>query len=385
MREILLGLGAAMLLPVRAYADEPPEKFNLSLVHTADTGAVVAGTDRKGIYHLDNIDAVADADLGALVGWRGATAHVYVLGNFGVRPNDRAGTIEGIDNIEVLESGVRLFEAWLEQKIAKGVTVRAGLYDLNSEFYATSASDLLIEPPFGVGSELAATGVNGPSIFPSSALSVRVRTRIGKTGYAQFAVLNAIARTFGDGGGVDTSFRDGVLVIGESGFGDRLRLAAGGWVYSKPADDLVATDAAGNPVRRTPRGAYGLLEWRLGADDGPRQPNFFLRGGWSDGQTGSFGASIQGGLLLTRPFASRAESAFSVGARYGWLSGGARAAVAQAGDHPARGEAAVEVTYSDRVVKHLTLQPDLQFVFDRGGVRNAPTVTIVQLRTTVDF
>ena len=80
-----------------------------------------------------------------------------------------------MNNIEVAETRFKVYEAWIEQGFGDGrVSLRAGLYDLNSEFYTNDAAGALIAPPFGIGSELSATGPNGPSIFPSTALAVRL-------------------------------------------------------------------------------------------------------------------------------------------------------------------------------------------------------------------
>ena len=102
-----------------------------------------------------------------------------MLNNSGGAPNDVAGTLQGVDNIEVRTPRLRLFELWLEQSLGPA-SVRAGLYNLNSEFYADDAAGQLLAPAFGIGSELAATGPNGPSIFPSTALGVRLNVDLGK-------------------------------------------------------------------------------------------------------------------------------------------------------------------------------------------------------------
>jgi porin len=362
--------------------DGPPPALDLAAVYTVDVGATLSGGVDRRVRALDNLDLVADADLDRLIGWRGATAHVYVLNNLGARPNDGAGTLQGVDNIEVGRARLRLFEAWIEQDFG-GVRALAGLYDLNSEFYANDAAGLLIAPPFGIGSEVAATGPNGPSIFPSTALAIRLRADVGG-GYVQAAVLNAKASTLGDHGGVDTRFRDGVLTIAEVGGGDRLHLAAGGWTYSKRQDDLFALDGAGDPVRRRAYGLYGLAEWRLDERDAAAT-TLFLRAGFSDGRTTPFSGGFQAGVLIDRPFAARPEGQFSLGVHSAWLSRPFRAAARADGERPARRESAVEVTYADRLTRFLTVQPDLQYVINPGGLRSAREALVGTIRITIEI
>jgi porin len=144
---------------------------------------VVDGGLATGTRWLDNINMTATLDLDRIAGWQGGTFFVNVLNNLGGRPNDLVGSIQGVNNIEVANTRLKVYEAWIEQAFGN-VTLRAGLYDLNSEFYQNDASGLLISPPFGIGSELSATGPNGPSIFPSTALAARLAAKFGK-GYAQ--------------------------------------------------------------------------------------------------------------------------------------------------------------------------------------------------------
>ncbi|GAM96599.1 carbohydrate-selective porin [alpha proteobacterium U9-1i] len=371
----LIGAGAAaplvILLAGNAAADD---SVSWSLAYTGD---VIAGwndeIDASGAY-LDNLDLVMDADLGAIGGWRGATLHAHVLNNAGAAPNDRLGTLQGVDNIEVSRERLRLFEFWVEQAWDGG-SIRAGLYDLNSEFYANDAAGLLIAPAFGIGSELAATGANGPSIFPSTALAARGRFETSEHGSLMVAVLNANAGVIGDPGSVDTDFDEGALVIGEYAWTGSGKIAFGAWGYTDDQDDIRELDLGGDPVQRDARGAYVAFEHpiRAGVDG-------FARIGVSDGDTTPYAGGWQAGLLVDRPLASRPDSQISVGAYQGVLSDKHRANEADVGIRAARAETGIELTYSDRITPWLRVQPDLQIVLDPGGDRDRDHVWVVGLR-----
>jgi len=377
---------AAAAGPV-ALAQAEPEQgaWTHEVTYTAD----VAGTVRGGAAHagraLDNLDVIVDGDLGKLVGWRGATVHGYLLNNSGGMPNDLAGTLQGVDNIEVGRPRARLYELWLQARFAgERGSALAGLYDLNSEFYATDASGLLLAPPFGIGSEFASTGPNGPSIFPSTALAVRVKLEGGRGRYAQAAVLNAHAGTLGDPDGPSTEFDNGALVIAEAGMGDSWRLAAGGWFYTERQPDLRILDADGEPALSKARGGYLLAEYPFvdGGETG-RTVRGFARLGFSDGDTTPFSSGWQAGVLVERVFASRPDSAFSIGAEQGRLSSKQRANTLDAGLVPAGAESSVEITYSDKVAPRVALQPDLQVIRRAGGDQDARTVVVMALRMTI--
>ncbi|MBO9711371.1 carbohydrate porin [Sphingomonas sp.] len=367
-----------------ALAEDDDKPIELAAVETMDAIATSAPAGKARAYWLNNLDLTADADLDKLAGWQGGSVHVYVLDNVGGRPNDTAATLQGIDNIEVAHAHLRLFEAWVEQKIGR-TSVRVGLYDLNSEFYSNDSAGLLIAPAFGVGSEIAATGPNGPSIFPSTALAVRVDTQVGKAGYVRAALLGAKAGTLGDPGGVDFHFRNGGLAIVEAGFqGDAGKLGVGGWTYTDRQDDVREVDGLGDPIQRHAHGAYLIAEKPLNDPDKPRAAAAFVRLGISDGQTTPFKGGWQAGVLVTKLWESRPDSQLSFGMNQGYVASGYRANLRDGGVRAARAETAFELTYSDKPAKWLTLQPDLQLVLAPGGDRGARPMVAGGIRITIE-
>jgi porin len=366
-----------------AEAVESEGAFTHEIVYKADVMGPVSGGAAHAGRFLDNLDIKGDLDLDKAFGWGGAKAHGYILNNSGGAPNDVAGTLQGIDNIEVSRARLRLYELWLEQGFADGhATIRAGLYDLNSEFYSTEASGLLLAPPFGVGSELASTGPNGPSIFPSTTLAVRLHVESGPA-YAQAAILNANASTIGDPNGVDTELDRGALVIAEAGMKGPTRLAAGAWRYTKRQDDIRDLAASGAAARRTAKGAYLLAEHSFtGEDTHGSTVRGFARIGVADGDTSPFRGGFQTGVLVEKVFASRPDSALSIGFERGFLSDKQRANSLDAGFDPSHAESSVEITYSDSLTSRITIQPDVQFFRYPGGDRDARNVVVAGLRLT---
>ncbi|MBO9546141.1 carbohydrate porin [Caulobacter sp.] len=376
---------AAALLAADAASAEEGSALKLGGSYTADvTGTVSGGLAKRGRV-LDDFQISADLDLDKAFGWKGATAHALFLNNSGAMPNEDAGTLQGVDNIEVSRQRARLFEAWVEQGFGKG-SIRAGLYDLNSEFYSNDSAGMLLAPAFGIGSELAATGPNGPSIFPSTALAVRARWTPNEHVYAQAAVLNANAGVLGDPGGVHTSFDNGVLAIAEAGWQGRGKVAFGTWRYSDKQDDIRSVTPAGDPVHATAQGAYVLLERQLTGEgeDAVRKTTAFARLGVSDGDTTAFKGGWQAGVLVQHVFESRPDSAFSMGVNQAYLSGKFRDNAFDAGQRLQRAESAVEVTYSDKIGP-VTIQPDLQYVKDPGADGGVGHALVAILRVGVEF
>lgn len=355
-----------------------------SLEYSADYVQALSGAPNGEGTVLDNLELSAAFDMERLTGWRGGSAYVHVLNNSGGVPNDKIGTLQGVDNIEVSHQSLRLYELWVEQAFG-AASLRAGLYDLNSEFYATDAAGLLIAPAFGIGSEIAATGANGPSIFPSTAIAVRGRLALSDRSSVKLAVLNADAGVLGDPDGIDTDFENGALVIGEWTWAGETTFALGAWGYTDDQDDIRDLDINGDPLRRSAQGAYLTLERGLWGDEtSTRAATGFVRAGVSDGDTTAYRGGWQAGVLVERVFASRPDSAFSIGVNQGVVSDKFKANAADGGVVLEDAESALELTYAD-TVGWLTIQPDLQFIHDPAAEGARDDVIVGALRLSVGF
>lgn len=374
--------GAAMSAQADA-AEFADGVISVSAEYVVDYSAPVAGFSGHGRV-LDNLDVWASFDMDRLAGWRDATAFVRALNNSGASPNDDFGTLQGVDNIEVARQRVRLYELWVEAPIGPA-NVRAGLYDLNSEFYSNESAGLLIAPAFGVGSELAATGANGPSIFPSTALSIRASFDISPRSELKFALINATAGVLGDPDGVDTSFDGGAIVIAEWQWTGDTHVGVGGWSYTDEQEDLRDVDGSGDPVQRDAFGAYLTVERTLwGGDAGVRMATAFLRAGVSDGDTTPFSGGWQAGVLVERVVRGRPNSQFSLGINQGLVSQKFRDNQADFGVQTEHAETALEVTYSDKIGR-LTIQPDLQFIHAPAAESARDNAVAGALRVSVSF
>ena len=375
---------AALLVAGPAMADE---RLQLSGYAAGDIIGAVSGGGAQRARLLDKEHIQLESDLGALAGWSGARLHLSAENTAGQNPNADIGSIQGVDNIEVDRHRLRLYEAWVEMDLAGGkASVLAGLFDLNREFYATEAAGLLLGPAFGIGTELAVTGSAGPSIYPSTAPAVRLALKPSATTYARVAVLNARAGGLGDPGGVDTRFDEGALAVAEAGWDGDWRIGMGAWTYSRRQDDLFDTDPAGLPLARSGHGVYALADGPIaGEPDRPGYTRAFVRMGLSDGRTSPVSSGWEAGLHVGPVLAGRPDSAFSLGLAQAWFSPAWRAAEAAAGQPTDKVETQLELTYSDRLTPWLSVQPDVQYLHNPGGVRGAGDAVVLGLRLIAAF
>lgn len=375
-----IAMGSATAAVAQSTDEVRSRPFEVGIVYKGDVMGVDAGRGGRDVTYLDNVDLTVAADMEQAIGWRGATAFVDLLNNFGGRPNDTAGTLQGVNNIEVGAPNLYLYQAWVQQGFADGrLTVLAGRYDINSEFYSNPAAGQLIGPAFGMGSELASTGPNGPSIFPRTELAVRVRYA-GTRNYGQFAVVRAPRGTVDQGG------RRTALFIAEAGRRGPTTVSIGAWAYSRHQPEIVPPGVSAGTGEAVSRGAYVLMERDLsGAPDRPGYWRAFVRAGVSDGATTPFGNGVQLGISGRGIIPSRPDSGISIGYAMAGLSRRYRRANPVGAPVLAASENVLELTCNDRVLPFLTLQPDIQYVARPSGLRDAKGVVVMGLRAIINW
>lgn len=354
----------------QAQADQPEvaDPVSLELVYTADVWRAASGGVARGTRYLDNVDVLAEADLDALAGWKGATAFAYGLYNNGRSLNALMGDAQVASNIDTGVKAVRLYEAWIDQKIGDRASLRVGLYDLNSEFDTLDASALFMGSAHGIGTDFSQSGENGPSIFPVTALAARVAVDLDTRWTLRAAVLDAVP---GDPARPKrTAIRlgkgNGALLVGEveRKLGDG-KLIAGYWRYTASFDRIDGERGRGND------GIYLRGEHHLSHEAGDAEQGLaaFFRLGIADGAINQFGSFASGGLTYAGAIPGRNEDRIGVAIATAFTSKFYRIAT-----NAERAEIAVELTYRAPITSFLTVQPNVQYVVNPNAdpaLRNA--------------
>lgn len=335
--------------------DTPPPPWMLEASYTADGFAAVgsSGATNPGstVSQLAHLSLLVEGDP---VGWLGASLYLCGLWTSGPGPNDLVRTFQGVSNIEA-PPALWLFEAWLEQELGNTGSLRAGVYDVNSEFDAIDAAGVFLNPSHGIGADFSQTGRNGPSIFPWTSLGVRLRLDPGPV-TVQAAILDAVP---GDGRGtpgtaIRLGWSEGALIVAEvsRSWNGVSRVALGAYGYTTPLRTL----DGGSRVAGT-LGAYLLGETAL-APVGGLVPRGFLRLGAVDDRVNALGGYAGAGLVLESPRGAALGLAAAV------ALGGARfREMHRAHGHDVRGtETALELTWRLPLGRHLAVQPDVQYV-----------------------
>lgn len=368
---------ALSLLAVRA-PKSAGQTVSFDAAYTADLFANVRGGMERGGTYMDNLDVQLTVRTDSLWPEDGPTLYLYGLANQGGNLSERyVGDAQVVSNIEAPTSW-RLFEAWIEQPLFRArLTLRGGLYDLNTEFDVIPAAGLLVNSSFGIGPDYAQTGFGGPSIFPVTSLALRARVRTGTRSYLQGAVLDAVP---GDpdtprGTSIILSAEQGALLAAEGGWrSGEAKVAAGGWGYTTdyPAFESTA------PKEYT-YGAYVLGQLPLGD-----RTIVFGRAGFADPsvRVHSFGAYTGGGLVVRGPFTGVSARRLGFGIASAHTGAPYRRSQRARGLAPAHAETTYELTYALPVGGHVELQADLQYVHRPGARTDLRDALVTGLRFT---
>ena len=258
----------------------PERAATVTVLYGGTVFSELGGGLRRGDTYSGNLNLQLSADGERLFGTRGLTMFVDGLWIHGGQPSQLAGDAQGVSNLSA-PPAITLYEAWLQYNLfGNRLSILAGRYDLNAEFYHAHAADLFLNGSFGIGPEFSGSGMGGPSTFPDTSVGVRLAVKPAPNVVVRSAVLDGVP--IDRPGGSVGAFRkgDGLLLVSEAAIlnrrsrGDQMRkvrfrigrasglpaydakVAVGGWYYTATFDDLNRADPTGTPVQH--RGSGGV-------------------------------------------------------------------------------------------------------------------------------
>jgi porin len=360
---------------------------SLTAVADLDSMTLVAGGVTPGSKLLAKAALSASYD-GSSDGHDGLTALASLqFAGGGHISADNVGDIQGIDNIEA-RSALRIYEVWVARQYDNGkFGWKAGLTDLNADFDTQQVASLFLNSSDGTGAELGHSGINGPSIFPTTALALSGFARPSDSVVIRAGLFDGTAGTPYHPGvfAVRLSGSDGALLIGqvEKTLNNGFRVVGGGWAYTALFGALHRFDAAGNPIPlQRERGLFGMVEGTLthAGDNGERGLSAWVRLGLGDPVVERISGYLGAGIVYTGPLAKRPGDQIGLSIN--------RAVVDQPNlplptDAQRLAEAAFELTYKYNVNDWLAVQPDAQIVAHPNGDATIPTAFVVGVRFNI--
>ena len=411
-----LCLGAAACAAAADEDASAPSAVTPSLVYDGAATEVLHGGAQRGGAYTGSLHLRLLAKAPASSDWAGTSALVDVRTLHGGHPSALVGDAQGVSNIEG-PHGTDIHELWVQHNFQdSGLSLLAGIYDLNSEFYRLQAAGLFLNSSFGIGPEFSQSGIEGPSIFPRTSAGVRVSSRLAPGVVVRGALLDGVPVVRPDGARGVFRPGDGLLGVGEVAFLSRPdeaddghsdvrrrqgrfsalppyqdKLAFGLWRYTGalPTVDAAASDpsSALASVKGRSAGAYAIGEWRIiGREATPsRTLSAFAQLGTASSATNRFGSYVGAGLVGTGWIPGRETDQLGLSvasARNGAPYAQSQAALGQPVTHA---ETTIEASYLMQLTPWLTLQPDLQYVIHPDTQRSLANAWVVQVRFELSF
>lgn len=410
----LAACAVTVLSPLSLTGQSKPPLLQFTPALIGDLMRVPRGGVARGNDALYDVDLQLQLDGNAL-GWRGGYVFLYVLGNGGTDPSRHVGDFQGVDNIAAPTTW-KIFELWAEQHFLRNkASALFGLYNLNSEFDVIGSSQIFLNSSFGIGPDFSQSGLNGPSIFPTTSLALRLKAVLGSRVRVEAAVLDGVPGDPSDPYGTHLDLRasDGLLLSGEvayfvpvggsSGATRAARrerafhagsvgreeqpvydakIALGTWGYTRTFPTL--DPGAGSPTAHS-YGAYLLGEAHIVHQQGAG------RGLWAFGRIGLASAAVNqvgtyvgGGLSWQGPWRTRTQDEAGIAVAAARNGTPYMDAERTAGTPSDRWEVAIEASYRMQALAWLAVHPDVQYVIHPGMAPNLRSALLMGLRMAIE-
>ena len=362
--------------------------YAFGMVYTGEVLSNMRGGIQTHARYMDNLDVTLEIDTEKAFGLTGGTFFAYGLyNNDATLSEDVVGDSQVLSNIDTPEA-FRMFELWYDQTLLDDrLSLRLGLYDLNSEFDVNETGGLFISSFHGIGVDFSQTGRNGPSIFPVTSLAFRARWQIKDNWSVQGVVLDAVpgdpnhpART-----AVKLGNGEGVLGVVELDYAadDGTRLVAGYWRYTADFEDIVRTDAMGTPLQRSGNdGFYLLVERNVFQEKNSSEQGLsvFARYGRAQDDVNPFKSYLGFGAVYTGLVSGRGEDQLGLAVAIAKNGKPFRRAQALAGMPVEKRETAIELSYRAPLSPWLIVQPNAHYIVNPGTDPTLKNAFVLGLR-----
>ena len=390
------------LPPVDFYHELTQSGLNFPINYTGEVLGNPTGGRRQGAIYDGVLEAGIQADLSKLANWPGATftADAYYPHGTSLTRTD-VHDLNVVSNIDAFHNP-RLYELWLQQELFDGkFSLRVGQLPADAEFFVTAYGALFVNAAFGAIPTIS-LNMDAP-VYPAATPGVRVAVKPDDHWSFMAGVFNGGT---GDLNGVDRygtniNFDKGVLCLAEAGYtlNPRSAAPADGKTAAPISRPLSGTYKVGGFVNtgdftnnrtgaalHNDYGLYALADQELWHE--PGQPDEGLRGfgraGCAPGDRNVVPLDFECGLNYAGLVPHREKDLAGVGFAYTKID---NSVLDDAGAGPSRHyESIIELTYQAVINDHVTVQPDVQYIFNPSGeLHPLPNAVVLGVRFAMTF
>jgi porin len=381
-----IGSASAKLLSIT----EP--RFSVS--YTAEVWGNVTGGLKQGGLYIGLLTFGLNLDLEKVVRWNGASVNMTWLWlSGGDASDDLVGNFLTISNISGFNT-LRLFQFWLQQDLLKDkISLRVGQISADSEFVISNYAGSFINSTLGWPASMYMNLPSGGLVYPVGALGVRLAVNPVDWFTFQAAIIqgNVYPQNVNRHGfrwWLDVN--NGYFFMNEAQFrwnqreeerGLSGQFKSGAWFhtarFANPSNGDLLFGNCGfyfivdqmlyrKPAESTPRVKNSKNEFGQKSD---QELGWFGRIAFDPQDRNFIGLYFDTGLTYKGLICGRDNDTIGVAFVYAQLTRGARQAAIASGSVGVGAEMVLEVTYQAQITKWLSMQPDLQFVINPGGIK----------------
>lgn len=369
-----------------AAPDNQTKGLTFPISYTGEVLGNLSGGYRQGAIYDGVLNVGMQGDLEKLAGWKGGSFLVSGLYPHGSSLTEKyVQDLNGVSNIDAYDS-IRLYEAWFQQEFDDGkFSLRVGQLLADTEFFVSDNAALFLNGAFGA-IPLLSQNFSSP-VYPVAAPGVRAAWKPSETVSVQAGIYdgNAGDPVEDNRHGLDWSFNGnkGALALAEIALkpwkdGGVYKVGA---FYHSPTDNDVFPES-GYHGRA---GGYFIADQPLWLKPGTEGEGLsgFLRIGGAPANRCAVPFYFDTGLSYKGLIPGRSRDVAGLGFSYTHLS--ADLLDENGGPIERHHEAIVEATYRVAVTNWLTVQPDVQYIFNPGGAAKADNALVAGVRFTLTF
>jgi porin len=324
---------------------------------------VPKGSINKGFAYDHLIRGEVSLFTHALGGWKGGSLTISAIQVTSDQPSEKSiGDLQVASNIDAAPA-LRIYDLYYAQNFDNKIDLRAGLIDFNQFYDKIGPASLLLNSSFGIGPDISA---NIPtSIYPKPGLGFSTSLQMNKWKIRYCLFQNNPADRS------DFSLHRYMMDL-EANFttkkgitGLPLTCKIGVWHHSQ----IVSRPKT---VSRPYSGYYIEAKQSI-LNQTYRSVSCFIQWGSSPYHTDSVPYYLGLGFLVNGPFKNHLDDQFSIGIANAWTKMNLTMA-----------ETTLEMTYSYRVADRVSIQPDIQYIFNTGGL-NKGNGTVIFLRCNLSL
>lgn len=349
----------------------PAGAVDLGAAWIGDFGSVLDGGLQEGERAWGLVEATLDHEF--TFAGRDWAVHVAAQHVYGGGFSERwVGDLQAVSNVDA-DDGTRVLQAWFSVPIGRKVSLKAGRYDLNSEFDVIEAGGLFLSSSQGIGPDISQTGAAGPSIFPRTAFGVRLQYDPDGNGLLRGVALDVESDSGTDS--TDTPFAGGSLVALE------YQHDLGATTWKAGAWSFTATrDAPANDGREREYGAYASAEHRV-AD----RWSVYARAGAANAEASRIAQYYGAGIVYRPGLLGARDDEVGLAIAHARNGGPYRDAMRAEGQETTAAETAIELTWRVPLGQHVVLQPDVQYIVDPDTSPGIENALVLMLRVELAY